>query len=409
MLKFEDIERGDLCLGCGLCVGGSDAVDLVLSSRGFYYPRWRLDRRAAADEVLRICPGVNVLSAEKWSDAAKLWGRVQSCFIGWASDEAVRYRGASGGGISAVAIALLDNGIVDCVLQVAPSSSDPFKNDAVVSCSRDDVLRGAGSRYGPGSPLSKLRSVIESGQRCALVGKPCDIVGAKLLVRELRENGVNLIEPYYISFFCGGMPSLLGTEKLIESMGLLKDSVMDFRYRGDGWPGAARAQCQDGAVHRMDYADSWGRVLNKYLHFRCKLCPDSIGDEADIVFGDAWYSSEAGGPIFCEAPGRSFVLVRNAAGGGLIECAVKSGALITEKTPIEYLATVQPHQAERRSVGFFRVAAFVMGSGIVPRFPYLDILARSAGNVKYLKRVGRNFWGMLIRTLKRCKQFESVR
>lgn len=50
----------------------------------------------------------------------------------------------------------------------------------------------------------------------------------------------------------------------------------------------------------MSYNESWGNILGKYLQKRCKICPDGIGEFADIVCADAWHGDKSGYPNFEE-------------------------------------------------------------------------------------------------------------
>src|SRR3546814_11296669 len=81
-------------------------------------------------------------------------------------------------------------------------------------------------------------------------------------------------------------------------MGLDPARLARFRYRGNGWPGQARAETVDGQVAEMSYADSWGAHLSKEVQFRCKICPDAIGGVADVACPDAWHGEAEGYPSF---------------------------------------------------------------------------------------------------------------
>ena len=57
---------------------------------------------------------------------------------------------------------------------------------------------------------------------------------------------------------CAGIPSQNATVDVINAMGANPAQVTSFRYRGDGWPGMARAVQADGQSFEMDYNSSWG-------------------------------------------------------------------------------------------------------------------------------------------------------
>ena len=48
-----------------------------------------------------------------------------------------------------------------------------------------------------------------------------------------------------MSFFCAGLPSIDAQKKLLEEMGC-NSRVVSLRYRGNGWPGYATANLENG-------------------------------------------------------------------------------------------------------------------------------------------------------------------
>ena len=142
------------------------------------------------------------------------------------------------------------------------------------------------------------------------IGKPCDVAA----VRQMQQHDPRLKEniPYIVSFMCAGTPSLQGTEQVLDKLEVERKDVTAFRYRGDGWPGLTKATLKNGDERTMTYNDSWGKVLNRHLQTRCKICPDGIGEFADIVCADGWEGDEKGYPSFEEREGNSLILVRTA-------------------------------------------------------------------------------------------------
>ena len=58
------------------------------------------------------------------------------------------------------------------------------------------------------------------------------------------------------------------------------------RYRGMGNPGMTRIEAKDGRVFELTYNDLWEDESKWMLQFRCKICPDAIGELADIAVSD---------------------------------------------------------------------------------------------------------------------------
>ena len=172
---------------------------------------------------------------------------------------------------------------------------------------------------------------------------------------------------------CAGVPSMKATEKIVSNLGLDKEKVIKFRYRGNGWPGLTTAATQDGLVRSMDYKTSWGDILGRHLQTRCKLCPDGTGEFADIVCADAWHGSD-GYPDFAEAAGRSLILTRTILGLGILKDVISSGYLIAEPYDVVDLKKIQPYQWVRKRSIFGRLFGFYLVNHALPRFYGLRII-----------------------------------
>lgn len=396
--------KGELCAGCGLCAGISpDAVRMSTLAPGYARP---LQTAQLTDEQERViqqaCPGLVVApwdSAEaKGAQRSEYWGPWRKSLTGHATDAEVRYSGASGGALSALAIHALETGAVAQVLHITADSSQPTRNITRISRNRAEVLSGAGSRYAASSPLAEISSLLDAGIPTLIIGKPCDVSALRQLA--LLDPRVNSTFPLMMSFFCGGLPSHAGADRIVQAMGLEPERIVQFRYRGEGWPGLTKAIDESGASGEMRYEDSWGGHLSKEVQFRCKICPDAVGGTADIACADAWYGGETGYPQFEEQDGRSLILTRTEAGDRLLASAVETGALTSPPLSVEAVAIsdvllMQPSQARRkRRVGARILASRVMAQP-VPKMAGLSIA--SATRKEGVSGLLRDFLGTIRR------------
>ena len=321
--------------------------------------------------IQTICPGVHLEFPVAPVDRHPIWGPINSVRTGCSLDDEIRRTGSSGGVLSALALHLLETGQVDFVAQIAVSASDPLGNELQLSRTREDVLRAAGSRYGPSAPLVRFEELLATGQRFAFIGKPCDVAAVRQLAAIDERVGKQV--RFLLSFMCAGVPSIKGTHEILKALGVDAVGLKSFRYRGDGWPGMARAVGADGRVAEMDYSKSWGTILNRHLQFRCKICPDGTGEFADVVCADAWYGKD-GYPDFDERDGRSLLLSRSQAGESLIRAAMQAGAIEAASLPVEEIDRMQPYQLTRKQLVLGRLLATRLRRGWGPQYRRLGLV-----------------------------------
>lgn len=387
----------DLCAGCGLCAGVSGgAVTMAVSAGGFNRPIQREALSAVQESrVAAACPGEVVAPWPADGNVDPVWGPYRTVAAGYTRDDKLRHQASSGGMISALAIEALDEGMVDAVIQIVADDRRPTQNRTVASTNAAEVMTASGSRYAPSAPLSDIGELLaQDERRFAFIGKPCDVSAMRSLIAADPAVGERI--PLILSFFCAGVPGRRGTDALLQAMGVADESELsDFRYRGDGWPGQAKATGHDGRVSRMSYADSWGRHLSKALQFRCKICPDAVGGSADVACADAWFGDDKGYPLFEEQNGRSAVIARTAVGAALLERAVARQRVALEPFALDQLNTIQPSQARRKRLIVSRLAALAITGRRYPRVRGLRIgaAARLAGAVD----TARSFAGLVRR------------
>jgi coenzyme F420 hydrogenase subunit beta len=347
-------------------------VKMVMTDAGFQRPAVADDIDPEQDaRLLAICPGAQVGPPAQQAPLRDLgWGAHHRVLRAHAQDSELRHRGSSGGVLSAIADYLLDSSRVQFILHVAADPGAPLRSHIQISRDRGDLLAAAGARYGPAAPLARLEELLAWDLPFAIIGKPCDIAGVRNLAR--RDARVGRLVRYTLSFFCGGVSSLCITEQIAGKYGLEAQDVATVRYRGFGCPGATHIAAKDGRVFEQTYDETWSEELNQEIQFRCKICPDSTGEHADIVCGDAWETVD--GYAHAEQDGWNSVIARTAAGDRLLRDAENAGAVATEPLSIEALNRIQPHQVERKSQMFGRLLGLRLSGAPVPEYRGLRLL-----------------------------------
>ncbi len=392
------VERGQTCSGCGLCAAlGGGAIELTTVAPGYTRPRQLATLSDQAEAAIaKTCPGLLVEVDADAPQVDALWGPWREVASGHATDETLRHHASSGGVLSALLVQALADGTVDYVVQTAMDPARPLGNVTVVSHGPDDVFAAAGSRYAASSPLADISARLDAPGRFAFVGKPCDVDALRALAR--IDARVATKVPLMLAFFCAGVPSGDGAGRILDAIDAPRDQVTAFRYRGDGWPGQAKATLADGSTRGMSYHDSWGMILSKEIQFRCKICPDAVGAAADIACADAWYGDARGYPSFAEQDGRSLVMVRTSAGEALYRRALAAGRVATTPLDRAEIAAMQPSQARRKREIIARLAAMAVAGRPLPR--YRGVRLREAARQAPVRQQLRSFAGLVRRIVK---------
>jgi coenzyme F420 hydrogenase subunit beta len=180
----------------------------------------------------------------------------------------------------------------------------------------------------------RLRDILSSEGKYAVVGLPCHIQGlrkAQTRNRKLREK-VALC----ISIFCGLNMSPMGTRVMLLRQGISIENVAQIKYRGAGWPGSLQVELRDGQTCTEPYLDYFDDHFMCYEMHRCNLCCDSFGELADISCGDAWlpeYKSS-------DDQGTSVVVVRSERGRDFLS-SVGPGVLALDPFSIDKAVQTQ--------------------------------------------------------------------
>jgi coenzyme F420 hydrogenase subunit beta len=382
-LSLEAIVEGGLCIGCGLCVGvaGADKIEIILTPEGRERPvaRQPLDE-ANLERINAICPGTRVEGAGRAEGAAiettgtrathdLVWGPAEHLAIGYAGDPEVRYRAATGGVLTALGQFLLASGRAKFILHVAASGSEPMRTERVLSFDAASVLEGAGSRYGPAAPLVDFTALLDRAEPFALIAKPCDIAAVRNLAR--IDPRVDRYLRYALTFVCGGASDLTKSEEVVSEFGIRPDELSVFRYRGNGNPGPTRLETKDGRSFELTYQEMWADEATWRIQPRCKICPDAIGESADLAASDVW---PGGGPTG-EDEGFNGIIVRTARGLELYEAALAAGAIVVEPGDVSFrdFDGFQPHQVRKKRAVWARFAGMRAAGRPVPETHHLRL------------------------------------
>jgi len=356
--NLENIVNNGLCIGCGLCqsITGKDYIKISMSSKGRLEPK-EIKKISSEkfNKILNVCPGVIVEGlpkklVDKKAKYDLLWGYYLSLFYAWSTDKKIRYESSTGGLLNGLSLYLLDSKKANFILHTATNPEKPMRSVSRFSYNKDDLLNANScSRYGPASPLDKFNEALDLNQPFAFVGKPCDISAIRQLSKS--DERVNKFCKYLLTLVCGGSTEFTKSQDFIESFKVKEDELTIFRYRGFGNPGKMYIKTYDGREHDKEYNSFWGEESTWRVHFRCKICPDAIGESSDIAALDTW----RGGSPKGEDEGFNAAIVRTTNGLNLLNEAIKAGYIKKgDDLTIEDINDFQPHQVNKKKAVYAR-------------------------------------------------------
>ena len=356
--NLEDIVKNGLCIGCGICqsITGKNSIEISMSSKGRLEPKEvKKIPSETFNKILNVCPGVIVegLPKEQVDIKAKhdlVWGYYLSLFYAWSTDEKIRFESSTGGLLNGLSLYLLESNKVKFILHTVTEPEKPMRSVSKLSYSKEELLNSNScSRYGPASPLDKFHEALNLNQPFAFVGKPCDISAIRQLSKS--DERVNNLCKYLLTLVCGGSTEFTKSQDFIESFKVKEEELSIFRYRGFGNPGKMYIKTKDEREYDKEYNSFWGEESTWRVHFRCKICPDAIGESSDIAALDTW----RGGSPREEDEGFNAAIVRTKKGLELLNEAIEAGYIkMGDQLEIKDIDDFQPHQVNKKKAVYAR-------------------------------------------------------
>ena len=356
--SLNDIVKNGLCIGCGICqsIAGKNTLKMEMSDKGNLEPiELNPIDQNTLEQIKKVCPGV---IAEGPSDSKEnegtnkdiIWGNHYEMYYSWSTDPKIRFQSSTGGLLNGLSLFLLEKNKVDFIMHTAGDKDHPMRNVVKYSYNREDLTNcESRSRYGPSSPLSEFHLALDKKQTFAFVGKPCDAGAIRLLAK--IDKRVDQYCKYIFTLVCGGFQELTKSQEFIDSFNVKEEELEAFRYRGFGNPGRMYIKTKDQREFDKDYNSFWGDESNWKVPFRCKICPDAIGESSDIAALDTW----PGGSPKGEDEGINAAMIRTKKGIEVFKEAVESGYLHQgDKLNIDDIKDFQPHQTNKKKAVFAR-------------------------------------------------------
>ena len=365
------------CAGCGSCaiLCPSAAVSIKLDNNLGYYKASKNDNLCINCGLCQsICPFVktdySLLNLEIFGKIPDyFWlGNYNDCFIGNSTDPDIRYNSSSGGMITQLLIWALDENIIDGALVTRMSSENPLHSEPIIARNKADIIEAAGSKYCPVPSNLALKEILNSndGERFAVVGLPCQILG----IRKLEKRNSILKEKIimHLGLFCSHTLSYNATLFLLGNLGIDKFSIKKIRYRGEGWPGKLQLVLSDGRNRILPLSDYYDICFGAFSPKCCTLCVDHTNILADISFGDAWLSEYRDDNI-----GKSIIIPRNEVGQNYLNKALLSNCIEINRIDPNQVTKSQKYFHRKRKEVAIRSKIYKLLQKDVPQHALIDV------------------------------------
>lgn len=359
-LKNLVIERG-LCTVCGTCIGicPQECLSLVYQDEE---PLPVLKGECASCGLCyKACPGSDVPLPELErfcfgkvrENKPNDFGVFSFSGMGYATDEKVHRAGSGGGVATALLTYGMEHGLIDCALVAGFSVEKPWRTEARLATTPEELKEAAKSKYAVVATNSLLGEAVKRGYKSiGLIGCPCHIEAIrKMEYQDLIPNITKKIK-ILVGLFCGGQFHFEGTRHALTELCHVQDlqHIVNLEYRGrdNDWSSNFVVELDSGERERATRADSIFRAIMHFTRERCAMCIDWSAELADISIGDYW------GPLKKPAENECYssVLVRTARGAEWLQGAQVSNYINLKESSADYLLNCGAFEIKKHGAVF---------------------------------------------------------
>jgi coenzyme F420 hydrogenase subunit beta len=204
-----------------------------------------------------------------------------------------------------IAERLLEQGLVDAVIAMAPHPDDRWRPMPVLVTRAEDMARCRGMRMGYAPLLELVEPALAQGhKRLAVIGIPCQIYALRAIQPQLeREQGLQAL--FVIGTPCSDNTS---TENFHEFLGLLSDRPQDIGYLEFRADYKVEIRTDQGEHRLIPFLNlPLSRLKPDFFPLTCRTCVDYTNVLSDITVG------------YMGGDGQQWLLVRNARGRALLD------------------------------------------------------------------------------------------
>lgn len=295
---LSTVEAG-ICCSCGVCRGICSKNCITFRrEEGVFLPV--IDESACVECGLcaAVCPGLGHPYQPKATAEETITGTVLDCVNAWSRDEKKRHVSASGGVISTLIPALLEQGRYDGAFCLdsydyrSQLKTRLYTPDEVACWAHSNAPK---SRYLPVSQEETVRTIREKPQlRLVIVGTSCALRGIEAVIRKLNRDRENYL---LIGLFCDKVFNYNAIQYWQDRYcgGAALEKLHFKNKESGGWPGDMKFFPENGESFYVPLSERAG-MKRYFMMERCLYCVDKLNVLADISLGDN-YTETASSPL----------------------------------------------------------------------------------------------------------------
>jgi coenzyme F420 hydrogenase subunit beta len=195
---------------------------------------------------------------------------------------------------------LLESGVVDAVLTMAPDPDDAWRPVPTIVTRASGMRHCRGMRMGYAPLLALLEPALALGhRRLAVIGIPCQVYALRAIERDL-----GLERLYVIGTPCSDNTT---TERFHEFLGLISSAPQDITYLEFRADYHVEIRYRNGSVRKIPFLQlPLSKLPGDFFPLTCRTCVDYTNVLADITVG------------YMGGEGEQWLLVRNERGEELL-------------------------------------------------------------------------------------------
>lgn len=215
-------------------------------------------------------------------------------YVGYSTDEYIRYHATSGGVGTALIKYMFEKGIINTSISFDFDASTLRYNPKIIHSYSD--YNCVGSIYQEIDLINFIKSHInEIKGTFACFALPCQTRAIRFI---LERSGHKV---FIFGLTCSSQQTLEATKYLLKRININPTDIRNIRYRGNGWPSGIQIETRNNKkVFIPNNGSIWTQIFHSRLFIRskCFVCQDTLNQYSDLTLADPWlkrFSSEKKG------------------------------------------------------------------------------------------------------------------